>query len=154
MLWGVLLRLNLQDCTIKVVSPHQCLCEVEIKRDVTADLCRSSRYLFMYLFALAGKTFCAQTKQSSSLDYLIFNWKKNGFPSHKSVNVDKYAPLKSVTAAVPLQTKEKVDAFCCREVCPVHLSWQQDFKQYPQQKKPLGCAGVYPVVCRHILPAA
>lgn len=26
------------------------------------------------------------------------------------------APLKSVTAGVPLQTKEKVDALCCREV--------------------------------------
>lgn len=72
----MLLRLNLQDCTVKVVSPHQHVYEIKIKRDVTTDLGRSLRYLFVYLFASARKTFCTETKQNGSLDYLIFNWKQ------------------------------------------------------------------------------
>lgn len=60
----------------------------------------------------------------------------------------------SATAGVPTQAKGKVDADCSREVSPVHVSWQQDLKQSVHQKKPLGCAEVYPLECKRVLSAA
>lgn len=137
MLWGALLRLGLQDCAIKVVSPHQCVYEVEITRDATTDLCRSSK-IFMDAFSGfdRGNVLCPD-KTSGSLDYLIFIWEKNWVPFTEASKWWQICSAEVSDSRSYLQAKGEVDA-----VCPVHRARQQDFKQCPHpEQKAVGCAG-------------
>lgn len=150
MFLGLLLRLGLQGCTIMVVSSHQCVYEVEIKRDVTSDWCRSSK-IFMDAFSCFGrKTCCAQTKQVVLLTIWCLTGKKYEFTfTQGSEWWQKYsAEVSDSRSSSPGKEKGR----CCLSCTQSKAARLQAVP--PPQAESSGLCRSEPLACKCVLSAA